>query len=88
MTTRKAERLAEIETEARRMARSGVYWGFRAISDRLLERGYGEASKVFRNRWTQEEINRLCNMSYREAVLVELPRPVLQHMDHIDTIGA
>lgn len=57
------ERLAEIESEARRMARSGAYPGFRAIAHRLLEAGYEETPKLFKNRWTQEEISRLCYAS-------------------------
>jgi hypothetical protein len=68
-TTRKAERLAQIETEARRMARTGVYHrGFREIADRLLERGHAEAPKVFANPWTQQEINRICYMSRPETI--------------------
>jgi hypothetical protein len=84
MTTQNRERLAQIETEARRMAQSGAYRSFRAIVERLLERGYVEASKVFRNRWTQEEINRLCDMSCHKTGFVEHSRPGLQHVAHTD----
>jgi hypothetical protein len=57
------ERLAQIETEARKLAHSGTYLGFRSIQNCLVASGYAEASKLFKNRWTQTEIDRLCRMS-------------------------
>jgi hypothetical protein len=66
---RDIERLAQTETEARRMARSGLYADFTAIHRRLEERGYIGATKIFKNRWTQAEINRLCDV-YRHSETV------------------
>jgi hypothetical protein len=54
------ERLARIETEARTLARSGNYRSFISIKVLLLARGYLEAHKIFANRWTQFELDRLC----------------------------
>jgi hypothetical protein len=83
MTTRKADSLAQIETEARRMARTGIYPGFREIAARLRVRGYVEAPKVFANPWTQHEIDRLCDMSRIEPV-GQLMNPVSKqvHQQH------
>ena len=83
MTTRNAERLAQIETEARRMARSGAYYGFREIEARLLERGYLEAAKLFANPWTQQEIDRFCYLSRGDAASHPLC-PQMQHPSHFD----
>jgi hypothetical protein len=57
------ERLARIETEARTLARSGKYLGFTSIKSVLLAHGYPEARKVFANRWTQSELDRLCQQA-------------------------
>jgi hypothetical protein len=57
------EQRAEIETEARRMARSGTYLEFGSILLRLKERGYAEADRVFQNPWTRAEIDRLCHLA-------------------------
>ena len=57
------ERLARIETEARTLARSGNYHGFSSIKHLLLAHGYPEAQKVFANRWTQSELDRLCRQA-------------------------
>ena len=54
------QRLARIETEARTLARSGNFGGFASIERALLTRGYEEAPRVFANRWTQSEVDRLC----------------------------
>ena len=54
------QRLARIETEARTLARSGNFGGFASIERALLTRGYDEAPRVFSNRWTQYEVDRLC----------------------------
>jgi hypothetical protein len=64
------ERLARIETEARTLARSGNHPGFSSIKHLLLTRGYPEADKVFANRWTQSELDRLCQQArYTRAVM-------------------
>jgi len=60
------ERLAQIETEARRMARSGVYMEYSAILRRLEERGYRDAHRVFKNPWTRAEIDRLCRLARQD----------------------
>jgi hypothetical protein len=59
------ERLAQIETEARRLARSGNYSSAISIELALLVQGYREASKLFANPWTQCEIERLCEQAIR-----------------------
>jgi hypothetical protein len=60
------EQRARIETEARRMARSGAYLEFSAILLRLKERGFAEADRVFENPWTQAEIDRLCHLARQD----------------------
>ena len=59
------ERVAHIETEARKLARSGQHRSFSSIELALLSRGYREALKVFANRWTQCELDRICEQSVR-----------------------
>jgi hypothetical protein len=59
----RTERLARVETLARRYARSGQHLNFRTIEALLLNEGYPEARKVFANPWTQSELNRLCQLS-------------------------
>ena len=54
------ERIAQIESEARKLARSGRHVGFASIQLVLLARGYRDTAKVFANRWTQSELDRLC----------------------------
>jgi hypothetical protein len=61
------QRLARIETEARTLARSGDYRGFDSIEMILLARGYQEAHKVFSNRWSQAEVDRLCRQARKSA---------------------
>jgi hypothetical protein len=60
-------RLARIETEARRLARSGNYQSFESIEQALLIDGYCETPKLFRNRWTQLELNRICQEARSHA---------------------
>jgi len=60
---RKVERLAQVETEARRLANSGDFQSFRTIRRELIAAGYEEARQIFRNPWTQSEINRLCDLA-------------------------
>jgi hypothetical protein len=57
------DRFAQIETEARKLARSGDYHGFASIQVALLERGFAEAAWVSRNRWTCFELDRLCEQA-------------------------
>ena len=78
---RRVERSAQIETEARRLARSGIYMGFRAIARRLVEQGYKEAPKLFENRWTQQELNRLCYTS-RPSLATQPSCPVMERVSH------
>jgi hypothetical protein len=54
------DRLARIETEARRLARSGNHQSFESIERALLIDGYCESPRLFRNLWTQLELNRIC----------------------------
>jgi hypothetical protein len=54
------KRLARIETEARKLARSGAFYDFRSIQCELRANGFLEVDKVFSNRWTQSELDRLC----------------------------
>lgn len=58
--TRGTEAIAYIETEARRLARSGSHYGWRSIESALLDRNLTGVRKVFANRWTQFELDRLC----------------------------
>jgi hypothetical protein len=57
------DRLANVETEARKLARSGEHRGFASIQAALLERGFTEAAVVFRNRWTRAKLDRLCDQA-------------------------
>jgi hypothetical protein len=61
------ERLAQIETEARVLARSGKYRSFVTIEMVLLTRGFREARRLFANKWTQTEVDRLCEQANRRA---------------------
>ena len=63
MKTGLRQRLARIETEARALARSGEFGSFTSIERVLLTRGFQEAPKVFANRWTQAEVDRLCHQA-------------------------
>jgi hypothetical protein len=66
------ERLAQIETAARAMARSGQYGSASSIEMALMARGIGEAHKVFSNRWTRSEFDRLCEQAaYRPEGTIE-----------------
>ena len=68
------ERLAHIETEARKLARTGQHRSYRSIEMALLGEGYREALKVFANRWTQCELDRICQQSVSVCVTGELAR--------------
>lgn len=60
---REIERIANIETEARRLANSGAFNNFVAVRRELIASGYKEAWKMFNNPWTQSEIDRLCTLA-------------------------
>jgi hypothetical protein len=57
------EQLARIETQARTLARSGEYYGFKQIETVLIAGGYQEARKIFANRWSRAEVDRLCEQA-------------------------
>jgi hypothetical protein len=57
------EQLARIETKARALAQSGEYYTFKQIESVLIARGYQEASKIFANKWSQAEVDRLCDQA-------------------------
>jgi len=67
MKQSKRERVARIETEARRLARSGRFLSSRSIEQALLAGGFPEAHEIFRNLWTHSELNRLCEQAARRA---------------------
>ena len=56
--------MAEIETAARLLARSGKFLNYRGVNSQLAELGYPEAGKLFANRWTQTEIDRICREAW------------------------
>jgi hypothetical protein len=64
ITSQRAAHLAQIETEARKLARSGRYAGAIGIQWALLAHGY-DTRKVFANRWTHSELDRLCDQAIR-----------------------
>jgi hypothetical protein len=57
------EQRACIETRARALARSGEYYGFKQIERVLIAEGYQRAPKIFANRWSQAEVDRLCDQA-------------------------
>jgi len=63
MTARTLDQVAQIETEARKLARSGKYRSFRSIQTVLQARGLPKVPKVFANRWTCTELDRLCEQA-------------------------
>jgi len=65
MRRRSVERCAQIETEARVLARTGLYRDARTIEMALVMRGFREATEMFGNRWTQSELDRLCGEAIR-----------------------
>jgi hypothetical protein len=64
----KSERLALIESKARAYARSGDHRDFSSIEALLIIEGYSEARKLFANRWTQEELNRICRQACEQEL--------------------
>jgi hypothetical protein len=63
------DQLARIESEARTLARSGNYLSARSIEAALAEKGFLETARVFRNRWTCSELDRLCQQAMQEGAL-------------------
>jgi hypothetical protein len=53
------ERLARLETEARRLAWSGRYPHSTSIQRMLIAKGYRDTTSVF-NLWNHAELNRIC----------------------------
>jgi hypothetical protein len=53
--------LARIETKARTLARSGKYRSHVEIRNVLEAGGYDLTARIFDNRWSQAEIDRLCD---------------------------
>jgi hypothetical protein len=52
---------ARIESEARKLARSGQHTGWRSIERALLDQsGFTQVPYVFANEWTRSELDRLC----------------------------
>jgi hypothetical protein len=56
----RTNQLARIETMARSLARSGKYRSYVEIRNLLEVRGFDQTPRVFENRWSQTEIDRLC----------------------------
>ena len=65
-----AQRYAQIETEARMLAWSGNYRTATAIERALVAKGYQEAAKLFTNRWTHSELERLCGEASRRKAKI------------------
>ena len=59
------DRLAKAETEARKLAWSGEYRSSKMIETALLNLGFLEAPKIFANRWTHSELDRICDQTQR-----------------------
>jgi hypothetical protein len=59
-----SDRHARIETEARRLARSGVHYNHNSVRAVLLSQGFSESHKVFANRWTCSELDRICEQTF------------------------
>ena len=69
------DRLAHVETEARKMARSGEYRNSGSIHMALLAIGVVEASRLFSNRWTCSELDRLCRQAQETRGLCDSSLP-------------
>ena len=55
------EERARIESEARRLARSGEHGGWWSIQAALLaQRRFTQIPRIFANAWTCSELDRLC----------------------------
>ena len=66
LRVKKRDILGQIETEARRLARNGNHASFESVKAYLVDAGYYDAEALFKNRWHQAEINRICEVSVRE----------------------
>ena len=62
---RLVERMRHIETEARKLASSGLHENCNSIEMALLMQGYREAVKVCAHPWTRSELDRLCDQALR-----------------------
>jgi hypothetical protein len=71
----KYEMRTQIETYARTFARTGTYGSFRAVEHALLDAGFSEVEHLFKNKWQQREIDRLCHQYFRPD------RPACHSMD-------
>jgi hypothetical protein len=58
------DRRARIETEARKLARSGAHYDHKSIRVALLNQGFSESYKVFENPWTGCELDRICAQAF------------------------
>jgi len=74
MKTGMRDRLAAIETTARTLARSGRYFSSASIETVLLARGVPEAHKLFANRWTRAELDRLCEQAIERMEASQRPQ--------------
>jgi hypothetical protein len=59
------EILARIETQARKLARTGEHPDWWSVENTIVDAGYPEARRLFANRWTQVEISRLCQANWK-----------------------
>ena len=66
MTVGRTRDFGFVETEARRLARSGRYPNARRIERALLEQRVPGVEKVFKNRWTQIELDRICEQASKQ----------------------
>jgi hypothetical protein len=61
LNRKRADDLARIETQVRSMARSGKYRSHVEIRNALERAGVELTAQIFKNRWSQTEIDRLCD---------------------------
>ena len=54
---------ALIETRARNLARSGKHWSSASIKAALKSQGFEGVNKLFDNRWTRSELDRICEQA-------------------------
>jgi hypothetical protein len=71
----KLERIAEIESRARKLARSGEHRSYLTIRTVLNGAYPQEARFVFRNKWQQHELDRLCEHAALQAAAQKIPYP-------------
>jgi hypothetical protein len=68
------ERFALIETEARKLARSGNHRNAWSVGRALQAQGFVEVPKLLANRWTQSELDRICETALRQDQLTRQDR--------------